>query len=264
MTRNWRGCNETCARVPHTRSDDPGPELEGKHQPPTAASIPASTASVGQGAVQQQHPDQRLGALRGPRPCGVRCPRNRWCPPVNTPVARGTTGSWTRPGRGRTDQLQCFGGEPVGVVWFGLTTRTRSVGSWTPAAPDLSLRNRSRRAAGVIGLMFAPVEPSGHVVAGDMPQSAVVDGDLGQERSDAGQPGRWTSTGGSRPASRPCRAGRPPRGAFAEPVTGGNAFRAAALSVPGRCEGDDPLVRQSYYRCRPGSPAAGVQGRVGR
>jgi len=147
VTRNWRGCNETCARVPHTRSDDPGPELEGKHQPPTAASIPASTASVGQGAVQQQHPDQRLGAVAVPglAACGVPEP----LVPTGEHAGRpGTTGSWTRPGRGRTDQLQCFGGEPVGVVWFGLTTRTRSVGLVNTSRSDLSLRNRSRRAAG--------------------------------------------------------------------------------------------------------------------
>jgi hypothetical protein len=54
--------------------------------------------------------------------------------------------------------------------------------------------------------MFATVEPSGHVVAGDLPQSAVVDDDLGQERSDAGQPGRrWCAE------DEPAAAGCPSR-----------------------------------------------------
>jgi hypothetical protein len=118
----------------------------------------------------------------------------------------------------RPDQLQCFGGEPgLGVVWFGLTTRTRSVGLVNTSRSDLRVRNRSRRAAGVVGLMFATVEPSGHVVAGDLPQSAVVDGDLGQERSDAGQPGE-----GGAPRTSP-----PPRGAP-------HAARRSRPAVPGR------------------------------
>ena len=100
--------------------------------------------------------------------------------------------------------------------------------------------------------MFAPVEPSGHVVAGDMPQSAVVDGDLGQERSDAGQPGRWTSTGGSRPASRLVGQAAPREVPLLNPLPGATRSGAAALSVPGRCEGD---VRWSGSRTIGAGPA---------
>jgi hypothetical protein len=34
----------------------------------------------------------------------------------------------------------------LGVVWFGLTTRTRSVGLVNTSRSDLRVRNRSRRA----------------------------------------------------------------------------------------------------------------------
>src|SRR5664279_1857156 len=110
-----------------------------------------------------------------------------------------------------------------------------------------------------LGLMFAPVEPSGHVVAGDMPQSAVVDGDLGQERSDAGQPGRWTSTGGSRPASRPVGQAAPREVPLLNPSPGQRVPGGGVVRAGSRCEGDDPWSGSRTIRCRPGSPAAGVQ-----
>jgi hypothetical protein len=87
--------------------------------------------------------------------------------------------------------------------------------------------------------MFATVEPSGHVVAGDLPQSAVVDGDLGQERSDAGQPGE-----GGAPRTSP-----PPRGASrstsiqtCRPERARDAGPGAGRSDEGRlAENGDPM-----------------------
>jgi hypothetical protein len=113
----------------------------------------------------------------------------------------------------------------LGVVWFGLTTRTRSVGLVNTSRSGLEGAEQVPQSAGVIGLMFATVEPSGHVVAGDLPQSAVVDGDLGpgtvgcrpagrrwcaeDEPAAAGCPSRSTSIQTCRP-ERPATPARAP------------------------------------------------------
>jgi len=123
---------------------------------------------------------------------------------VDTDESEPTTSRAGSCAAARPDQLQCFGGGAgvgCGLVRLDDTDAVGGVGEHQPLG--LEGAEQVPQSAGVIGLMFATVEPSGHVVAGDLPQSAVVDGDLGQERSDAGQPGE-----GGAPRTSP-----PPRGA---------------------------------------------------
>jgi hypothetical protein len=129
----------------------------------------------------------------------------------------------------------------LGVVWFGLTTRTRSVGLVNTSRSGLEGAEQVPQSAGVIGLMFATVEPSGHVVAGDLPQSAVVDGDLG--------PG----TVGCRPAGRrwcaedePAAAGCP----LTQHVDPDLQARAARDAGPGAGRSDEGRWRRTAIPCR--------------
>ena len=52
----------------------------------------------------------------------------------------------------------------MGVLWFGLPPRTRSVGFGEHQPLGLQGAEQVPQGAGVICLVFAPVEPPGHVV----------------------------------------------------------------------------------------------------
>ena len=83
------------------------------------------------------------------------------------------------------------GGEPVGcgLVRLDDTDAVGGVGEHQPLG--LEGAEQVPQSAGVIGLMFATVEPSGHVVAGDLPQ-----------RCCSGRRSRPGTVGCPRPAGR--------------------------------------------------------------
>jgi len=106
VTRNWRGCNETCARVPHTRSDDPGPELEGapprlpdtdrlRVGPGTTTPPPGTRCPVTGSAKAPRGRRPARRSRRGPRSAGARPPHRRRrasgsTPPAPPPAAPGS------------------------------------------------------------------------------------------------------------------------------------------------------------------------------
>jgi len=130
----------------------------------------------------------------------------------------------------------------LGVVWFGLddTDAVGGVGEHQPLG--LEGAEQVPQSAGDIGLMFATVEPSGHVVAGDLPQSAVVDGDLGQERSDAAASRAKVVRRGRAPAA----AGCPSRSTSIQTCRA----RAARDAGPGAGRSDEGRWRRTAIPCR--------------